>query len=60
MKTEISILGMKEICTLYGFTRKEATKLLNTKGCPLLPREFGAPYKTVQTEFEQWLKERRA
>lgn len=55
----LKIIGMKEICDLYGFTRKEATKLLNTKGCPLLPREFCAPYKTVQTEFEQWLRERR-
>ena len=60
METKLRIIGMHDICEMYNLTRKEATKLLNTKGCPLLPRVFGAPYKTVQDEFENWLRQRRA
>ena len=59
MGTDIFIIGMKEIMELYGFTRKEATRLLHTKGCPLLPREWNAPYRVVKDEFETWLRSRR-
>ena len=59
MTTTIVILGMKEVMSLYGFTRKEATKLFNTKGCPVLPRSSGEPYRTVQEEFERWLRTRK-
>lgn len=60
MSTNIIVLRMDEIMRLYGFTRKEATKLLNTKGCPVLPRVHGAPYRVIQDEFEQWLRSRKA
>lgn len=59
MNTEIVIIGMKEIMELYGFSRKEATRLLNTRGCPVLPRESGWPYRVVKGEFEKWLSTRR-
>ena len=59
MSTDIEILSLKEIMYLYGFTRKEATKLINTKGCPVLPRESGAPYRIIKDEFERWLRSRR-
>ena len=60
MRTEIVIIGMKEIMELYGFSRKEATRLLNTKGCPLLPRKSGWPYRVVKESFEDWLRSRKA
>jgi predicted DNA-binding transcriptional regulator AlpA len=60
MKTSIEIIGIKEVTELYGFSRKEATRLLNTKGCPVLPRESGMPYRVVKDEFETWLRTRRA
>ena len=60
MQTDIVIIGMKEIMDLYGFSRKQATKLLNTKGCPLLPRDDGAPYRVVKDEFEMWMRGSRA
>ena len=60
MTTSIEIIGIKEVIELYGFSRKEATRLLNTRGCPLLPRESGQPYRIVKDEFEQWLRSRRA
>lgn len=59
MHTTIIILGMGEIMDLYGFSRKEATRLLNTRGCPVLPRESGQPYRVVQEEFETWLRTRK-
>lgn len=59
MNTTIEIIGMNEIIELYGFSRKEATRFLNMKGCPVLPRESGQPYRIVRDEFEQWLRSRR-
>ena len=59
MCTDIIILGLGDIMGLYGFSRKEATRLLNTKGCPVLPRESGQPYRVVQEEFERWLRTRK-
>ena len=59
MHTDLEILTMKDIMELYGFARKEATKLVRTKGCPVLPRVEGAPYKVVKDEFETWLRTRR-
>lgn len=59
MSTDIEIIGMNEIIALYGFARKEATKLLKTRGCPVLPREDGAPYRVIKDEFEKWLRSRR-
>lgn len=59
MHTTIVILGMNEILKLYGLSRKEATKLLNTKGCPVLPRESGEPYRVIQEEWEKWLRTRK-
>lgn len=59
MDTDIQILTLYDIMQLYGFSRKEATRLVRTKTCPVLPRVEGAPYKVVKDEFEQWLRTRR-
>lgn len=60
MSTDIVIITLQDIMNLYGFTRKQATKLVNTKGCPLIPRCDGAPYRVIQDEFERWLRNRHA
>lgn len=59
MTTDIVVIGIKDIMSLYGFNSKETYKLVNTKGCPVLPREPGAPYKLIKDEFEAWLRSRR-
>ena len=59
MSTDIEIIGLDDIMVLYRFTRKEATRLLNTRGCPVLPRMDGAPYRIIKDEFEKWLRSRR-
>lgn len=60
MSTDIVILKAEDIQRLYGFTREEVYALLNTKGCPVLPRQHKkSPYRTIQDEFEKWLRSRR-
>lgn len=59
MNTDVEIITLQDIMNLYGFARKEATRLVRTKGCPVLPRVEGAPYKIVKDEFEAWLRSRR-
>lgn len=59
MTTDIEILGVKEIQKLYKFNKDEVYKLLNIKGCPVLPREGHAPYRVIKDEFEKWLRSRR-
>ncbi|MEG2521286.1 MAG: hypothetical protein RSA49_00220 [Anaerovoracaceae bacterium] len=56
LKTTISIIGIKEIQSLYGFSRDETYELLKNKNCPVLPRSRNKPYKVVQDEFEKWLR----
>lgn len=59
MATNIQIIGIKEIVELYKIPSKEAYKLLNVKGCPVLPRSPGESYRVIQDEFEAWLRSRR-
>ena len=59
MGTTINIIGLKDVMQLYGLSRKQATRLLNTKGCPVLPRRDGDNYRIIQDEFEQWLRSRK-
>ena len=60
MQTTIEIIGIKDVCVLYGFSRKEATRLLNTRGCPVLPRQPGGPYRIIKDEFERWLRDSKS
>lgn len=59
MQTTIEIISIIDVMKLYGFSRREATRLLNTRGCPVLPRESGQPYRIVKEEFEIWLRTRK-
>ncbi len=58
MSTKLVILGVKEISKLYGLSSNMTYRLLNTKGCPLLPRENGAKHRVIQDEFEKWMRSR--
>ncbi len=57
--TNIEILRVKDLMQLYGFNLDEAYDLLNTKGCPVLPRRTKGPYRVIKDEFENWLRSRR-
>ena len=53
------IITFSELCEIYGFGKAEATRYLNMRGCPVLPRKKGQPYKVVKSEFDEWLKAQR-
>lgn len=59
MTTDIVIIGIKDIIELYGLNETEVYKLVQTKGCPVLPRKRGGPYRIIKDEFETWLRSRR-
>lgn len=60
METNIEILRVKDITRLYGLPSDEVYRLLNIKGCPVLPRDPKRPYRVIKDEFEKWLRTRRA
>jgi len=55
----LEIIGMEEIMKDYNLSRRIATRYLNTKGYPALPRVKNAPYQVVREEFEKWLASQR-
>ncbi|MDD4564859.1 MAG: hypothetical protein PHE79_05210 [Eubacteriales bacterium] len=55
----IEIITMDQIMSDYGLSRRQATKYLNRKGCPVLPRCKKQPYRVVRKEWERWLSEQR-
>lgn len=55
----MEILGIKEIMSIYGFPRNYTYELLNTKGCPVLPRGENGHYRVIRDEFEKWLRSRK-
>jgi hypothetical protein len=53
----IEIITMDQIIADYGLSRRQATKYLNKKGCPVLPRSKKQPYRVVRHRWEEWLSE---
>jgi hypothetical protein len=51
----IEIITMDQIMADYKLTRRQATKYLNKKGCPVLPRSKKQPYMVVRHKWEEWL-----
>jgi hypothetical protein len=51
----IEIITMDQIIADYKLTRRQATKYLSKKGCPVLPRSKKQPYKVVRHKWEEWL-----
>lgn len=55
----IEIITMDRIMADYKLTRRQATKYLNKKGCPVLPRLKHQPYRIVRHKFEEWLENQK-
>nr|DAO40666.1 MAG TPA: helix-turn-helix domain protein [Caudoviricetes sp.] len=51
----MKIITVEDAMHEYGLSRKFITKLLNTKGCPILPRKKGQHYRILKDVFEEWL-----
>ena len=52
---KMKIITVEDAMHEYGLSRKFITKLLNTKGCPILPRKKGQHYRILKDVFEEWL-----
>ncbi len=52
----MEIIGIEEVMKLLGCGRPTATRLLNTKGCPTLPRKKGQTFKVEKNAFMAWVK----
>lgn len=53
----IEIITMNQIMADYGLSRRQATRYLNRKGCPVLPRVKKQQYRVVRQKWEEWLSE---
>ncbi len=52
----MEIIGIEEVMKLLGCGRPTATRILNTKGCPTLPRKKGQTFKIEKQAFLAWIK----
>jgi hypothetical protein len=55
----VAFITFDEVRAQFGLTYWEARKLLNMKGCPILPRKKGQTYKVNKDRFEEWLDNQR-
>lgn len=51
----MELLSIEEVMKEYKISRKYATKLLNTKGCPVMPRKKGQHYRVPKESFREWI-----
>lgn len=51
----MKILTLEDIMEETGLSYKAVYALVNTKGCPLLPRVKNAPYRVPADPFFKWL-----
>lgn len=60
MDNNTTILTIPDIMQLYGLSREKVTELLNTPGCPILPRRKGQKFLISKDAWERWIaRERR-
>lgn len=58
----MELIGVEEIMEMLNIGRPMATRLLQEKSCPTLPRYKGQKYRVIKNEFiawfEKWSKKR--
>lgn len=50
----MELIGVEEIMEMLHIGRPMATRLLQEKSCPTLPRIKGQKYRVVKNEFIAW------
>ena len=50
----LRIIGIKEIMAMTGMGRPAVTRMLETKGCPILPRHKHESYRIEEGQFLLW------
>lgn len=58
MGDKVDLIGIEDVMKMLGIGRVTATRLLNTDGCPTLPRKKGSPYLVEKEAFVRWLTRR--
>ena len=51
----MEIIGTEEVMQLLGVSRKEALRILNLPGCPILPRTKWQHFRVVKDPFLEWI-----
>lgn len=51
----MELLGLRDVAELLHISQKQATKLLNQPGCPILPRTKGESYRVMKDALIRWL-----
>ncbi|MBR6451395.1 MAG: hypothetical protein IKS87_01700 [Lachnospiraceae bacterium] len=51
----MEIIGTEEVMQLLNVSRKEATRILNLPGCPILPRTKWQHFRVVKEPFLAWI-----
>ena len=49
--------GIEEVMEYTGLTRRGATRLLKTEGCPTMPRGKGEKYQVPSQGFIKWFSD---
>lgn len=52
------LLTVEDVMEITQYGRKKVIQLLNTPGCPTLPRTKFEHYRVPETAFYEWLTER--
>lgn len=50
------IIGLKEVAEKLQISYKEATRIVNLDGCPVLPRSKGQTFRIPEEAFDAWVK----
>ena len=57
---EDRIIGVEDVMKICSCGRATATRYLNRRDCPTLPRVKGSPYRVSEQAFLRWLKKEAA
>lgn len=50
------IIGVEDVMQICGVGRATATRYLNRRDCPTLPRVKNSPYRVSEQAFLRWLR----
>lgn len=48
--------GVQEVMNYTGMSRKAVIRLLNTKGCPVMPRKKKEKFRVPREAFIKWIE----
>lgn len=51
----MELIGLREVTELLQCSRKEATRILNLPGCPVLPRCKKGRFRVPKEAFLAWI-----